>query len=162
MARWTIPTLIQALVDQGTEVELAAMIVQDTWPRTGGDDAYVSPAPVIGDEHSYGAYAAIMWPEVWRGMGATHSLATQAVYAANIIRARPERLSEHFDFAGQTDLVATAAAQRTVSAIRSGLTIEPEQMTDRDGLGELSDQVRQDAARAAVMVDGIVDSLGRA
>ena len=41
MARWTIPTLIQALVDEGIGVDEAAMVVQDTWPKTRGDDGYL-------------------------------------------------------------------------------------------------------------------------
>lgn len=152
--RWTIPTLVQVLVDAGVRPDTAGAIVAETYPTTRGDTFYRSKFadPDLGP--AVGVYA------LWNANRADRVDLTgtkpsdDARTIAQLMRLDPRRPDGIFYNRGSSDAVINSVVSKTVTAIQQGAHFEPAEIPiDRDpGWGQ---QIAQSIRNA----DGAWDSL---
>lgn len=154
--RWTIPTLIQQLVDQGIRPRTAGRIVAQTYPETRGDTFYRWADPDDHEAIAVGVYG--LWNRL-RGdqmpLGGT-LVSDDARTIAQFLRLNPRGPDEIVRLTKLPDIVIERIANRTVEVIEDGgyftpVPVEEEPMRDR-AAQRLTEQVAEtsDAVRAAL------------
>lgn len=152
--RWTIPTLVQVLVDAGVDPQRAGTIVSVTYPTTRGDTFYRSDGELPKLGRALGPYA--LW-NANRGdrvdTGGTRP-SDDARTIAQLLRLNPQGYDSIVDMFGTRDAVVDSVVAKTVAAIRAGDHFEPMEVpVDRDP--GLAQQIQSSIRNA----DGAWDSL---
>lgn len=154
--RWTIPTLIQQLVDAGIRPKTAGQIVALTYPETRGDTFYRWQDPSDREQVSVGVYG--LWNRL-RGdqmpIGGT-LVSDDARTIAQFLRLNPRGLDEIVKLTDRPDAAIQRVAGETVTVIEDGGYFTPEKVEDDPGreraAAQLTEQVANtsDAVRAAL------------
>lgn len=130
--RWSIPTLIQRLVDAGFDPGKAGQIVSMTYPETRGDTFYRWVDPGDPDEIAVGVYG--LWNRL-RGdridIGGT-GVDDDARTIRQFYRLNPDALHEIVNLSVTTDPAVNTVVRETVAMIRQGHRFEPREVMAHD------------------------------
>lgn len=153
--QWTIPTLVQVLVDQGITPARAGAIVAATYPTTRGDTFYrkqIGPRPETSAVGVYAIHNDLRANQApLEGVKASDDARTIAQFG----RLNGWKLEELVDMSGPTDAAIQTVVDRTVSAILQGDTFEPALVEPNNPLEDIPGSV----ARLIAKSDGMWDSL---
>lgn len=123
--RWTIPTLVQVLVDAGIRPGTAGAIVAETYPTTRGDTFYQSDFvdPKLG--RALGVYALWNVNRADRVDITGTKPSDDARTIAQLMRLDPRQGGLIWYPRGSSDAVVESVVMKTVDAIRNGGHFEP-------------------------------------
>jgi len=151
--RWTIPTLLQQLVDQGVRPGRAADIVTVSYPDTRGDTFYRWQDPTDPTRVAVGVYA------LWNSLRGDQSplsgtkVSDDARTIGQFGRLNGWKLEEIVKFSTKPDYVISQIAQQAASMIANGDYFQPREVEPDDPLESLPAQL----ARGIAVADGAWD-----
>jgi hypothetical protein len=151
--RWTIPTLMQQLVDQGVSIDQAMSVVADTYPTTRGDTFYRGPVTDSPLSPAVGVYG------LWNGLRGDQSplggtkVSDDARTIAQFLRLDNRDLGKIVYLTPQPDKAVDLVALKTAAAMRAGDYFAPVQVDDDDPTPHLLDDLHRAVARS----DGAAD-----
>lgn len=146
--RWTIPTLIQQLVDQGVPITTAADIVTLSYPDTHGETTYRWRESGADGDTAVGAYA--IWDKL-RGdespLGGT-KVSDDARSLNQFGRLNRWRLADLVKITDMPDYVTRHIADEAASMIRAGSYFEPRQVEEPSPIPGMTDELAASIIRA--------------
>lgn len=151
--RWTIPTLIQQLVDQGIPIPRAVEIVAATYPETRGDTFYRWVDPTDPERIAVGVYG------LWNDLRGDQSPLTGAKVSddartiAQFYRLNRRMPLSSVRASATPDYVIRRIADQTGTAMLAGDRFEPTEVEEEDQLPGFT----ADMVRTVTKLDGIGD-----
>lgn len=151
--RWTIPTLMQQLVDQGVSIKNAEDIVRVTYPATHGDTFHSQRDDEHPEHGSVGVY------NIWNPLRGDQSplggtkVSDDARTIAQFGRLNGWRLLDIVRFSGVEDYAINRVASATAAAMRAGDYFEPVRIEEEN----LMPERLRDMRRTVAQMDGAAD-----
>lgn len=153
--RWTIPTLVQALVDAGVSPSIAAVIVGKTYDRTQGDDDYCSRVDGADSESSWGPYAIRNQFAPSRIGRSEPTYELDATVIASQLAGSGEHVTDVVDLAGSPTAETARIAVRAASLISGNSRFVPTQVPVEQEHVDIDAITRTAPDRLAGAVDAI-------
>lgn len=140
--RWSIPTLIQQLVDQGVTPARAGAIVAATYPSTEGDTFFSKQFNDVPYDNVVGVYAILNHLRANQAPLGGVKASDDARTIAQFGRLNGWKLEELVWMGGPRDNAIQTVVDRTVIAIRQGDYFEPRTVDGPDSWDSLISEIK--------------------